>query len=93
MEAAGVTPATGGFVTGASVIDALVAAIEETGGTNGADLAAVFESFSGQPTVSGSISFSDDFHTVFGREYRVIEITDGSHAVVEVRAATSPATG
>ena len=89
--ATGTPPLTGGFVTGASTIDAIVAAIEATGGTDGAALAAVFESFDAQPTLSGPISFSEEFHTVFGRPYRVIKITDGVNAYDSDWQATSPA--
>ena len=89
--ATGTPPLTGGFVTGASTIDAIVAAIEETGGTDGAALAAAFEGFDAQPTLSGPISFSEEFHTVFGRPYRVIKITDGVNAYDSDWQATSPA--
>ncbi len=89
-SAAGFT-GTGGFVTGASAIEAIVAAIEETGGTVGSELATAFEGFDGLPTISGSISFSADQHTVFGREYRVITITDGTNTFNSLWVATSPA--
>jgi len=88
--AAGFT-GTGGFVTGASAIEAIVAAIEQTGGTVGSELAAAFEAFDGLPTISGSISFSPEQHTVFGREYRVITITAGENAFNSLWAASSPA--
>jgi branched-chain amino acid transport system substrate-binding protein len=69
------SPATGSFVTGATAIDALVTAIRRSkGSTNGRVLAAKFERFKRLPTISGKISFSSKFHTVFGRSYRVIEV-------------------
>ena len=37
-------------------------------------LAAVMEKFHKVPTLSGLVSFSPKLHTVFGRQYRVIEI-------------------
>jgi len=77
VEAAAGFTGTGGFVTGASAIEAIVTAIEQTGGTVGSELATAFEAFDGLPTISGSISFSPEQHTVFGRAYRVITITDG----------------
>ncbi len=50
-------------------------AIERTGGsTDGAELAAEIEQFDAVDTISGEVSFSDDLHSVFGREYRVIKI-------------------
>jgi branched-chain amino acid transport system substrate-binding protein len=66
---------TGGFVTGSAAIDGVVAAIRRAGGsTNGARLAATMEKFKGVPTLSGKVSFSARYHTVFGRQYRVIRI-------------------
>ena len=91
MEAQDQAPGTGGFITGAAAIDAIAAAIEETGGTEGESLAEAFEGFSGLETISGAISFSEDFHSVFGREYRVMEVQNSQPAFLELRAASSPA--
>lgn len=91
MEAQEQAPGTGGFITGAAAIDAIVAAVEETGGTEGEALAEAFEGFDGLETISGAISFSEEFHSVFGREYRVMEVQDSQPAFVELRAASSPA--
>jgi branched-chain amino acid transport system substrate-binding protein len=77
---AGAAPGTGGFVTGAAAIDGVAEAIRLTGGsTDGAELAAELEQFDGVETISGEVSFSDDLHSVFGREYRVIKI-EGNEA-------------
>ena len=66
---------TGGFITGPAAIDGLVTAIKRAGGsTNGAALAAQMEKFKKVPTLSGLVSFSPKLHTVFGRQYRVIQI-------------------
>ena len=66
---------TGGFLAGAGTIDGLVTAIKRSGGsTDGATLAATMEKFRKVPTLSGLVSFSPVFHTVFGRQYRVIKI-------------------
>ena len=66
---------TGGFVTGPAAIDGVLAAIKRAGGsTNGAALAAQMEKFKGVPTISGRVSFSKQLHTVFGRQYRVIQV-------------------
>ena len=91
MEAAGSKPTTGGFVGGADAVKAIAAAIDATGGTDGASLADFLENMTDFPGVAGPISLSAENHTVFGRPYRVIKITDGKHAVVDVRSATSPA--
>jgi branched-chain amino acid transport system substrate-binding protein len=67
--------ATGGFVTGPAAIDGVVTAIRRAGGsTNGAALAAQMVKFKKVPTLSGLVSFSPQLHTVFGRQYRVMEI-------------------
>jgi branched-chain amino acid transport system substrate-binding protein len=66
---------TGGFVTGPAAIDGVLAAIKRAGGsTKGAALAAQMEKFKQVPTISGKVSFSKQLHTVFGRQYRVIEV-------------------
>ena len=75
MRRAGARPATGGFVAGAGAIDGIVTAIRRArGSTNGTRLAAQLERFKRVPTISGRVSFSRQFHTVFGRQYRVIRI-------------------
>ena len=91
MEEQDQAPGTGGFVTGAAAIDAIAAAVEETGGTEGEALADAFEGFEGLETISGEISFSEEFHSVFGREYRVMEVQNSQPSFVELRAASSPA--
>jgi branched-chain amino acid transport system substrate-binding protein len=69
--------ATGGFVTGPAAIDGVVTAIRRAGGsTNGAALAAQMVKFKKVPTLSGLVSFSPQLHTVFGRQYRVMEINN-----------------
>ncbi len=68
---------TGGFVTGPAAIDGVVTAIRRAGGsTNGAALAAQMVKFKKVPTLSGLVSFSPQLHTVFGRQYRVLEINN-----------------
>ncbi len=91
MDAEGQAPGTGGFVTGAAAIDAIVAAIQQTGGTDGEALADAFEGFDGLDTISGAISFSDQYHSVFGREYRVMEVQNSQPKFLELKAASSPA--
>jgi branched-chain amino acid transport system substrate-binding protein len=66
---------TGGFVAGSAAIDGVVAAINRSGGsTTGSTLAATMEKFRKVPTLSGLVNFSARYHTVFGRQYRVIKI-------------------
>jgi branched-chain amino acid transport system substrate-binding protein len=88
----GQPPATGGFVTGAAAVDALVAALKATNGdTDGAKLAAEMEKFTGLETISGKISFSPTSHSVTGREYRIVDFKDGKPAVTGAITASSPA--
>ena len=66
---------TGGFVTGSAAIDGVATAIRRSGGsTNGARLARTMERFRRVPTLSGLVCFSPALHSVFGRQYRVIQI-------------------
>ena len=83
---------TGGFVTGAAAIDGIFAALNKAGTTNGAALAAAMEKFKKLPTISGNVSFSKQFHSVFGRQYRVIEIQNNVLKRVGLVTASSPAT-
>jgi branched-chain amino acid transport system substrate-binding protein len=93
MKEAGQPPATGGFVTGAAAVDGIVEAIKKNGGsTEGEKLAETTEGFSGLSTASGNVSFSPEFHSAFGREYRVIEIQDGKPRFIGTVKAGKPVT-
>jgi branched-chain amino acid transport system substrate-binding protein len=83
---------TGGFIAGSAAIDGLAAAINRShGSTNGATLAATMEKFRKVPTLSGLVSFSAKYHTVFGRQYRVIKIQNNvAHLVGTVVAKVVP---
>ncbi|HEY4237860.1 MAG TPA: ABC transporter substrate-binding protein [Gaiellaceae bacterium] len=68
---------TGGFITGPATIDGLVTAIKRAHGSLvGSKLAAVMQKFHNVKTLSGKVSFSKKLHSVFGRQYRVIEINN-----------------
>jgi branched-chain amino acid transport system substrate-binding protein len=78
LKSEGHAPTTGGFVTGAAAIDGIAAAIKQAGGsTDGAKLSSIMQGFHNLPTISGLVSFSPQLHTVFGRTYRVLEVTNG----------------
>ena len=78
LTAEGHPPTTGGFVAGAAAIDGIAAAVKQAGGsTDGAKLASIMEGFHNLGTISGLVNFSPQFHTVFGRAYRVLEVTNG----------------
>jgi ABC-type branched-subunit amino acid transport system substrate-binding protein len=78
LTAEGHPPATGGFVAGAAAIDGIVTAIKQSGGSlDGSKLASAMQHFTNVPTISGNVNFTPQLHTVFGREYRVLEVTNG----------------
>ena len=85
-------PFTGGFVGGAAAIDGLVTAIRRArGSTTGSRLAAQMERFKQVPALASRISFSRQFHTVFGRQYRVIRIHNNrAQTIGVVRARVIP---
>jgi branched-chain amino acid transport system substrate-binding protein len=92
MKAAGHPAQTGGFLGGAAAIDGIVAAIKKAhGSTSGAKLASIMVKFHKLPTLSGSVSFSPQLHTVFGRAYRVIEVENNVGKFVKLVTASSPA--
>jgi branched-chain amino acid transport system substrate-binding protein len=87
-------PTTGSFITGASAIDAIAHAIEAAGSTDAPAVAAQLEKLRNFDTTAGQISFSQKFHTVFGRKYRVIDYTNGKAKYVgEVEAGTPASVG
>jgi branched-chain amino acid transport system substrate-binding protein len=88
MTGIGQPPATGGFVTGAAAIDGVAAAISRAhGSTKGAVLAGIMQQFKNLPTVSGKVSFSPKIHSVFGREYRVMEVQNSKPKFVQLYTA------
>lgn len=93
LTAQDAAPATGGFVTGAAALQGIVEAIEQNdGSTEGEALAETVEGFDGLETISGNVSFSPEFHTAFGREYRVIEIMNGKPRFTGLIEAGEPVT-
>ncbi len=92
LAAEGHSPTTGGFVTGAAAIDGIEAAVKKTGGSlDGTKLAAAMQSFHDLPTLSGNVSFSAGQHTVYGRDYRVLEVTaDKGHFKYLISANGKP---
>jgi branched-chain amino acid transport system substrate-binding protein len=75
LRKAGAAPATGGFIGGAAAVDGVVEAIKRAkGSTQGAALSRQLEGFKKVQTLGGKVNFSRQFHTVFGRQYRVIRI-------------------
>jgi branched-chain amino acid transport system substrate-binding protein len=83
---------TGGFIGGSAAIDGVATAIRRAKGSlSGATLAAQLEKFRNVPTISSPISFSPAYHTVFGRQYRVIRIHNNKARYIGlVRARVVP---
>jgi branched-chain amino acid transport system substrate-binding protein len=74
LKAAGAPPGTGGFLGGADAIDGVYTAIKRAHGSlKGSVLAAKLVRFKQVPVLGSKISFSTKWHTVFGRQYRVIK--------------------
>ena len=79
---------TGGFITGADAIDAIVYAIKKAGGsTDGAKLAAVLSHLTKFQTLGGPISFTPALHSAVGRPYRVIEVNNNKAAYLGLHTA------
>jgi len=95
LTEAGSQPGTGGFLAGAGAIDGIVEAIRRAdGSTEGEALADELEGFENVETISGNVNFSEERHTVFGREYRVIEIQNNEARYVQgVTASVVPEIG
>jgi len=88
MAAIGQPAQTGGFITGADAIDAIVYAIKKAGGsTNGAKLAAILSHLTKFQTLGGPISFTPTFHSATGRPYRVIEVNNNAAKFLKLHAA------
>ena len=83
---------TGAFITGPAAIDGILVALKRAGGsTNGLALAAQMQKFKNVPTLSGLVSFSKQLHTVYGRQYRVIQVQNNVPKVVgTVKAKVVP---
>jgi branched-chain amino acid transport system substrate-binding protein len=85
-------PATGSFIPGADLVDALVTAIKRAkGSTSGAKLAAQFVKFEHQPVTSGRITYSQNVHGVTGRAYRVMVVNDNEAHFVKFWKTKKPA--
>jgi branched-chain amino acid transport system substrate-binding protein len=88
----GKLPATGSFIPGADLVDALVLAIKRANGsTNGLRLAAQFEKFKKQPVTSGRITYSKSEHGVTGRAYRVMVVNDNKAKFLRLWTTKKPA--
>ena len=88
----GKLPATGSFIPGADLVDALVAALKEThGSTRGGLLRKQFESFKNFPVTSGKITYSKTVHGVTGRAYRVMFVNNNHAKFLRLWTTKKPA--
>ncbi len=94
MKARHEAPATGGFVTGPSALQGIIYAIKKAHGSLvGSTLASIIQGFHNVPTLSGPVSFSATFHSVVGRPYRIIEVTNDKPHFVEMLSPGKLAAG
>jgi branched-chain amino acid transport system substrate-binding protein len=88
MAATGAPAQTGGFITGANTIDAIVYAIKKAGGsTNGAKLATIMSHLTKFKTLGGPISFTPTFHSPTGRAYRVVVVNNNAAKFLTLHTA------
>ena len=89
----GQLPATGSFIPGSDLVDALVEAITRAkGSTKGAVLAAQLEKFKGFQTTSGKITYSK-LHGVTGQVYRVMFVNNNKAKFLRFWKTKKLATG
>jgi len=67
-------PATGSFVLGADLVDAVVAAINQTHSTSGVALAKAFEHFRGLKTTTGTLTYTSTLHGDTHRAWRIMSV-------------------
>ena len=85
LKAKGEAPVTGGFVSGPTAVQGIVAAIKKTKGSLvGSKLATAIQHFKNLPTLSGPVSFSAKWHVQISRPLRIIEVTNGKPHYVEL---------
>ncbi|MCX2749909.1 ABC transporter substrate-binding protein [Arthrobacter sp. MI7-26] len=82
----GQRPVTGSFVTGPSVLDALVKGHEIAGSWNGDKLAKAFENFKDEKFLVGDTTFTPQLHIGVDRSQSVLVVKDGTLKFVERRA-------
>ncbi len=76
-------PDVGGFTTGPTTLQAILAAYKIAGSWDGDKMTAALESFKDVPTLSGPTSFSPDLHINVGRPMAILEVVDGKLKFIE----------
>jgi len=82
----GERPVTGSFVTGPSVLEALVKGHEKAGSWDGAKLAEAFQTFKDEKFMVGETTFTPELHIGVDRPQSVLVVKDGTLEFVERRA-------
>jgi branched-chain amino acid transport system substrate-binding protein len=82
----GTHPSTAHTLTGYSAIQAIARAMERAGTTDSDALKAEFERFTDEPLLVGPTSFDAGTHINYARPLAIIEVQDGKHRFVEMRA-------
>lgn len=82
----GARPVTGSFVTGPSVLEALVKGHENAGSWDGDKMANAFQSFKNEKFLVGDTTFTSDLHIGVDRPQSVLVVKDGTLKFVERRA-------
>jgi len=76
-------PDVGGFTTGPTTLQAILAAYAKSGSWDGDKMTAALESFKDVPTLSGPTSFSPDLHINVSRPMAILEVVDGKLKFIE----------
>ena len=85
QKAYGDRPSVGGFVTGASTLQAINAAYDSAKSWDGVKLTTAMEGFKDQAFLAGPTSFTKDLHITVERPMRVMQVLNGKLVYVEER--------
>ncbi|MCX2750046.1 ABC transporter substrate-binding protein [Arthrobacter sp. MI7-26] len=81
----------GGPVVGDTIVQALKLAIEKTGSTDGAKIAAVWNTFTDQPFLTGTVTFTPQAHIPLNSPLRIIKYTNGKPGYIKTVTPSVPA--
>ncbi|MCO6388752.1 ABC transporter substrate-binding protein [Aliihoeflea sp. 40Bstr573] len=79
-------PSTAHTLTGYSVIQGIKVAAERAGSIESDAIKAEFEKFKDEPLLVGPTSFDENTHINFERPMVIMQVQDGKHSAVELRA-------
>jgi len=81
----------GGPLVGETIVQALKLAIENTGSTDGAKIAGVWNTFKNQPFLTGTVTFTPEAHIPLDSPLRIIGYTNGKPHFIELVKPSVPA--